>query len=102
LLTKQQALLERLLSFLREGGYLLTREKCDVTDYEKYLQQYELSVILEKRTDKETILLLKKKMLIRKRIIIHISNDNFNWLEDLKWLVSDERKLDKTSRTIIV
>lgn len=104
LLTKQQALLERLLSFLREGGYLLTREKCDAIDYNKYLQQYELNVILEKRTDKEMIVLLKKKVLIGKRIVVYINNNNFNWLEDLRPLVSDENKskLEKNSRIIIV
>ncbi|XP_011685782.1 PREDICTED: fatty acid synthase-like [Wasmannia auropunctata] len=102
LLTKRQTSLERLMPFLKEGGYLLTREKCDVTDYTKYLQQYELNVILEKRTDKETIVLLKRKVLIEKRIVVYINNNNFNWLEDLKSLVSDENKLEKNSRIIIV
>ncbi|XP_011883711.1 PREDICTED: fatty acid synthase-like, partial [Vollenhovia emeryi] len=102
LLTKQQALLERLLSFLKGGGYLLTREKCDVIDYTKYLQQYELNVILEKRTDKEMIVLLKKTVMIGKRIVVYINNDNFNWLEDLKPLVSDESKLEKNNRIVIV
>ncbi|XP_071578883.1 fatty acid synthase-like isoform X2 [Temnothorax nylanderi] len=102
LLTKQQASLKRLLSFLREGGYLLSREKCDVIDYTKYLQQFELNVILEKRTDKEMIVLLKKKILIGKRIVVYINNDNFNWLEELKLLVSDENKLEQKSRIIIV
>ncbi|KYN02883.1 PREDICTED: fatty acid synthase-like [Cyphomyrmex costatus] len=101
LLTKQ-ASLKRLLPFLREGGYVLTREKCDITNYEKDLQQYELNVILEKRTDKEIIVLLKKKVLISERIVVYISNNNFNWLEKLKPLVSDENKLDKNSRIIIV
>ncbi|XP_011684681.1 PREDICTED: fatty acid synthase-like [Wasmannia auropunctata] len=100
LLTKRQTSLERLLPFLREGGYLLTRENCDVTDYKKYLQQYELNVILEKRTDKEIIVLLKKKVLIEKRTVVFINNNNFNWLDDLKSLVSDKNK--EKSRIIIV
>ncbi|XP_018375579.1 PREDICTED: fatty acid synthase-like [Trachymyrmex cornetzi] len=102
LLTKQHALLKQLLSFLRKDGYLLTREKCDLTDYKKHLHQYELNVILEKRTDKELVVLLKKKISIRERTIVYISNDNFNWLENLKSLLSDENKLDKNSRIIIV
>ncbi|KYN01673.1 PREDICTED: fatty acid synthase-like [Cyphomyrmex costatus] len=101
LLTKY-ASLKRLLSFLREGCYLLTREKHDIADYKNDLQQYELNVILEKRTDTELIVLLKKKVFIRERIVVHISNDNFNWLKDLKPLVSDENKLNKNSRIIIV
>ncbi|KYN18124.1 Fatty acid synthase [Trachymyrmex cornetzi] len=102
LLTKQYTSLERLLPFLRKGGYLLTREKCDLTDYKKHLQQYELNVILEKRTDKELVVLLKKKVSIRERTVIYLSNDNFNWLENLKSLLSDENKLDRNSRIIIV
>ncbi|KYM97760.1 Fatty acid synthase [Cyphomyrmex costatus] len=102
LLTKEHTALKRLLSFLREGGYLLTREKCEVIDYKKYLQQYELNVILEKRTDKEMIVLLKKKVYVKERIIVYINNDNFDWLENLKPLVRDENKLDKNSRIIIV
>ncbi|KYN14433.1 Fatty acid synthase [Trachymyrmex cornetzi] len=102
LLTKQHESLERLLPFLREGGYLLTREKCDVIDYTKHLQQYELNVVLEKCTDEEIIVLLKKKILIEKRIVVYVSNDNFNWLENLKPLVNDENKLDENNRIIIV
>ncbi|KYN50076.1 Fatty acid synthase, partial [Cyphomyrmex costatus] len=48
------------------------------------------------------IVLLKKKVFIRERIVVHISNDNFNWLNDLKPLVSDKNKLNKNSRIIIV
>jgi len=102
LLTKQHTSLQRLLPFLGKGGYLLTREKCDLTDYKKHMEQYELNVILEKRTDKELIVLLKKKVSIRERTVVYISNDNFNWLENLKSLLSAENKLNKNSRIIIV
>ncbi|XP_036143548.1 fatty acid synthase [Monomorium pharaonis] len=102
LLSKQQTSLERLLSFLKEGGYLLTREKCDICDYSKYQQQYELNVILKKHTDKEIIVLLKKNVYVKKRIVVHISNNNFNWLNDLKPFVSGKNKLEEDSRIIIV
>jgi len=101
LLTKRQSL-KRLLPFLREGGYVLTREKCDVIDDNIYSQQYDLNIILEKRTDKEIIMLLKKKVFIKQRNVVYIKNDNFNWLEDLKLLMSDEKKLDQNNRIIIV
>lgn len=100
LLTKQRASLEHLLSFLREGGYILSREKN--IDYNKYLQTYELNVILEKQTDNEMIVLLKKKVLTEKRIVVYINNNNFNWLEDLRPFVSDENELEENSRIIIV
>jgi len=101
LLTKRKSL-ERLLPFLREGGYVLTREKCDVTDDNKCSQQYDLNVILEKRFDREMIVLLKKKVLIKQRNVVFIKNDNFDWLDELKLLVSDEKKFDQNKRTIIV
>ncbi|XP_036143145.1 fatty acid synthase [Monomorium pharaonis] len=102
LLSKHQASLERLLPFLKEGGYLLTREKCDIYDHSKYQQQYKLNLILEKRTDKEMIVLMKKKVYVKNHIVVRISNNNFNWLDDLKPLVSDESKLEEDSRIIIV
>ncbi|XP_036142985.1 fatty acid synthase-like [Monomorium pharaonis] len=102
LLSKQQTSLERLLPFLKEGGYLLTREKCDMCDYSMYQQQYELNVILEKRTDKEKVVLMKKKVYVTKQIVVHISNNNFNWLDGLKSLISDESKLEENSRIIVV
>ncbi|XP_018343935.1 PREDICTED: fatty acid synthase-like, partial [Trachymyrmex septentrionalis] len=42
------------------------------------------------------------KVSIRERTVVYISNDNFNWLENLKSLLSDENKLNKNSRIIIV
>ncbi|XP_036142639.1 fatty acid synthase-like [Monomorium pharaonis] len=102
LLSKQETSLEQLLPFLKDGGYLLTREMCDIYDYSKYQQQYKLNLILEKRTDKEIIVLMKKKVYVKKQIVVHISNNNFNWLDDLKSLVSDESKLEEDSRIIIV
>ncbi|XP_067207661.1 fatty acid synthase-like [Linepithema humile] len=102
LLTKHQNSLEKLLPLLRDGGYLLTREKCNLNKYEKYLSKYALNVILEKRTDKEIIILLKKKVIITKTIVVYINNNNFNWLEDLKQLVDDEKKHNDNSRIVIV
>ncbi|XP_067204115.1 fatty acid synthase-like [Linepithema humile] len=102
LLTKHQNSLKKLLPLLRDGGYLLTREKCNLNKYEKYLSEYALNVILEKRTDKEIIILLKKKVIITKTILVYINNNNFNWLEDLKQLVDDENKHDGNSRIVIV
>ncbi|XP_067207655.1 fatty acid synthase-like isoform X2 [Linepithema humile] len=103
LLTKHQNSLEKLLPLLRDGGYLLTREKCNLNNYETYLSEYALNVILEKRTDKEIIILLKKKVIVSKTIVVYINNNNFNWLEDLKQqLVDDEKKHDGNSRIVIV
>jgi len=102
LLTKRQNSLEKLLPLLREGGYLLTREKCNINNYDEYLRKYALCVILEKRTDKEIIILLKKKVTIKDIIVVYINNDNFNWLEDLKHLVDDDNKHDDSSRIVIV
>ncbi|KAL6256231.1 hypothetical protein P5V15_012347 [Pogonomyrmex californicus] len=102
LLSKQQILEERVLPFLKEGGFILTRENCNLTVSDKYLQQYQLNVILEKRTDKETIILLKNKMCIEETTVVYINNHNFNWLENLKLLLSDKNENERNSRIIIV
>jgi len=52
LLTKRQTSLKRLLPLLKKDGYMLTHEKCDVTEYNTYLQQYNLNIILDKRINK--------------------------------------------------
>ncbi|XP_067207658.1 fatty acid synthase-like isoform X2 [Linepithema humile] len=102
LLTKHQNSLKKLLPLLRDGGYLLTREKCNINNYDKYLSKYALKVILEKHTDKEVIILLKRKVMIKNTIVVYINNSNFNWLEELKQLVDDEKKHDGNSRIVIV
>ena len=45
---------------------------------------------------------MKKEVQIERRIVVYVSNDNFNWLDDLKLLVSGDNKLDKKSRIILV
>jgi fatty acid synthase len=102
LLTKHQNSLEQLLPLLRKSDYLLTREKCNINNYDKYLHKYALNVILEKHTNKEIIIFLKRKVTIRKTIVVYINNNNFNWLEDLKQLVDNENKHDDNSRIVIV
>ncbi|XP_067207291.1 fatty acid synthase-like [Linepithema humile] len=102
LFTKHQISLEQLLPLLKDGGYLLTREKFNINNYDKYLRKYALSVILEKHTDKEVIILLKKKVMIKNTIVVHINNNNFNWFEELKQLVDDKNKHDGNSRIVIV
>jgi len=52
--------------------------------------------------DREMIVLLKKKVLLKQIIVVYIRNDNFYWLDELKSLVSDGKKLDQNSRIIIV
>lgn len=101
LLTKQISL-EKLLPLIREGGYLLTREKCNLINYDKYLRQYELNIILEKRSDTEVIVLLKKKVEIKTMSVVYIDNNNFDWLQKLKLLLKNENQLVTDNRIIIV
>jgi len=53
--------LEQILSKLKNGGFVLTREKSSKLENLSILSKYSLDVILEKSTGKETITLLKKK-----------------------------------------
>ncbi|XP_020286674.1 fatty acid synthase-like isoform X2 [Pseudomyrmex gracilis] len=113
LLSKRRSL-EKLLLFLEEGGYLLSREKHDVTEVtESYrvfsalidndnLEQYGLNVILEKRTEKEIIVLLKKRITIKETTVVHINNNNFEWVEKLKLFIDEKETFDQNKRIVVV
>ncbi|XP_025158082.1 fatty acid synthase-like [Harpegnathos saltator] len=74
-----------LLSNIMAGGFLFTREDLNVTYDNELLQQYNLNIILEKRTERELVLLLRKaQSAIIKREIVHINNYEFSWIEKLK------------------
>ncbi|XP_020299007.1 fatty acid synthase-like, partial [Pseudomyrmex gracilis] len=101
LLSKRRSL-EQLLLFLEEGGYLLSREKHDVTEVTESYQQYGLNVILEKRTEKEIIVLLKKRITIKETTVVYINNNNFEWVENLKLFIDEKETFNQNKRIVIV
>lgn len=84
--------LEQILPKLKNGGFVLTREKSSKLENPSILSKHGLDVILEKNTGEESIVLLKKKkkQLFRKTEIIHVNNDEFTWLEKLNSFTNAE------------
>jgi len=91
-------LYEKLLSLLMPQGFLLTLEESGaVNDYENILKTYQLDVILEKQTNKKTLLLLRKmqKPVSKSQYqIVHVDNYNFSWVNELKSIMKRQNKTD--------
>lgn len=94
LLTKSKNIqLEQILSKLKNGGFVLTREKSFKLENPSVLSKYGLDIILEKSTMKESIILLKKKdKVIKKTEIIYVNNTEFTWLEKLNLIMKTENE----------
>lgn len=82
--------LQEILPKLRNGGFVLTRERSSRPDNLSALSKYQLDVVLEKSTGKEMVILLKKKEAIRKREIVYINNHEFSWVEKLNSIMNAE------------
>ncbi|XP_070149856.1 fatty acid synthase [Polyergus mexicanus] len=104
LLTKNKSgQLEQILSKLRNGGFVLTREKLPKPENLSALSKYNLDVILEKNTSMESIILLKKKdQPIKQTEIVRINNNEFTWLEKLNSIMNMENKTPNDIRIILV
>ncbi|XP_070169898.1 fatty acid synthase-like [Polyergus mexicanus] len=102
ILTKNKnKLYEQLLSVMMPKGFLLTFEEFNaIYDY-SCLDKYGLKVILEKRTNDKTIILLRKIHDINKRNlqIVHVNNYEFSWIDRLKSFMDGE---NETTRIIVV
>jgi len=86
--------LEQILSKLKNGSFVLTREKSYKLENLPKLSKYGLDVILEKSTDKETIILLKKKKQpVRKTEVVYVNNDKFIWLEKLNLFINTKNEI---------
>ncbi|EFN88887.1 Fatty acid synthase [Harpegnathos saltator] len=67
------------------GGFLFTREDLNATYDNELLQQCNLNIILEKRTERESVLLLRKAQnVITRREVVYINNYEFSWIIKLK------------------
>lgn len=95
--------LQQILPKLRNGGFVLTREKSKLENLSTCLLKYNLDVILEKSTDTENIILLKKReQLVRKTELIYVKNNEFAWLEKLKLIMNMENETTDNTRIILV
>ncbi|RLU24885.1 hypothetical protein DMN91_002976 [Ooceraea biroi] len=94
--------LQQVVSILRNGGFVLTREKSPKPDNLSALSKYHLDIILEKSTGKENIILLKKKEMIRKTEVVYIKNNEFSWLKKLNSVMNAESKNTENVRILLV
>jgi len=93
--------LQKILSKLKNGGFLLTREKSRKPDL-SVLSKYQLDIILEKSVGKENVILLKKKeRVIRKTEVVHIKNNEFSWLKKLNSIIYENENMNNT-RIILI
>ncbi|KAG5316385.1 FAS synthase, partial [Acromyrmex insinuator] len=82
--------LEKILSKLKNNGFILTRERSKLENLST-LSKQGLDVILEKSIGEETIVLLKKKeQMVRKTEVVHVNNNEFTWLEKLNSFMNIE------------
>ncbi|KAL6424537.1 hypothetical protein ACFW04_009934 [Cataglyphis niger] len=103
ILTKNRnELYEQLLSVIIPKGFLLTLEELGATYDYSCLDKYGLKVILEKRTNDKTIILLRKIHDIKKtQQIVHVNNYEFSWVDKLKSFMTVENEITNT-RIIVV
>ncbi|EFN74070.1 Fatty acid synthase [Camponotus floridanus] len=76
--------LKKILGALKDGGFILTRGQPLTKDDIANTEKHDLAIVLEKRTKKEHIVLLKKrKRSWRRAEVIWVNNYEFSWLEQL-------------------
>ncbi|KYN01849.1 Fatty acid synthase [Cyphomyrmex costatus] len=102
LLSRNKSLqLEEILLKLKNGGFVLTREKFKLENLST-LSKHGLDVILEKNIGEETVVLLKKKeQLVSKTEVIHVNNNQFTWLKKLNSFMNIESETNEM-RIILV
>ncbi|XP_011503082.1 PREDICTED: fatty acid synthase-like [Ceratosolen solmsi marchali] len=87
--------LKLLLQSLKIGGFLLTREVDVLRNNIKIAADDEqLDIILEKKHGNEMFILLRKrvKQVAKNISVVHVTNDDFKWIEDMRKIMTDELK----------
>ncbi|XP_032674560.1 fatty acid synthase-like isoform X2 [Odontomachus brunneus] len=103
ILTKNIHFMNRLLSSVMTGGFLLSREDLSATYDYSLLQRNNLNIILEKRTEQEVLVLLKKAVTtVKIREIVYISNHEFSWINKLKDAMNKENESNTNTKITVV
>ena len=100
----REANLNLLLSALKGDGFLLTREVIsELGNIETTVQEKRLHIILEKKYKNEAFILLRKFESLPKNIsVIVVKNDSFNWVEDMRKVMSEELEKETSEPTRIL
>ncbi|KAL2729284.1 fatty acid synthase-like [Vespula maculifrons] len=98
---KKKDSLKQLLESTRDGAFLLSREKNISLDF-SILKEFQLGIVLEKRTSEESWILLRKiKNTPKNTSFIYVNSNEFNWLQEVQTVLTSESKKDDT-RVILV
>lgn len=103
LMSDKNEILKTILPALKVDGFLLTRGQPLTKEDTATAELYNLVIVLEKRTEKEHIILLKKRgQSTSGQEVIFVNHYEFSWLDQLKLTLNAENKLESTRRIFIV
>ncbi|KAJ8679083.1 hypothetical protein QAD02_014870 [Eretmocerus hayati] len=105
LLTPERAEnLKLMITSLKDGGFLLTREDArQIQNIEEFAQRSNLQVLAEKKCGPHLFVLLKKKEKIpKKTLVIEVSNNSFDWVEQMRKTMTDVLEKETPGSTRIV
>ncbi|XP_046414517.1 fatty acid synthase [Neodiprion fabricii] len=103
--SKNHEILKQLQAVMVDGGFLLAREPLSIDSaIFATIRREGLDVILEKRTDREFIILLRKQSRLPEiSAVIPINNYEFTWLSKLQAaLEAEKEKKDSRNRRILL
>lgn len=92
--------LKQLLKFTKDDGFILSREKRNTSLDLSILEEFQLRLILEKRTSEESWILFTKIIKIQENtIIINVKSNVFNWLQQVHTVLirNEEQNISNTS-----
>ncbi|XP_051154827.1 fatty acid synthase [Leptopilina boulardi] len=103
LLTKNKTEdLKKLLFALKDGGFIISCESND-TKIPDSTENNEADTVLEKRTEKGVVVLLRKRdRLIKHSSVIKINNNEFSWVEEMKKTLKAESEKDFSGNLRVV
>lgn len=86
--------LKKLLFAVKDGGFIISCESND-TKIPDSTENNEADIVLEKKTEKGVIVLLRKRdRLIKYSSVIKINNNEFSWVEEMKKTLKSEAEKD--------
>lgn len=98
--------LNLLLQGLKDGGFLLSRESNkDLGDLTMAARDNGLHLIMEKKSNDEQLILFRKIEKLSDNVsVVHVDNESFDWIDEMKQTLSKEleKKSGTASRVLFV
>ncbi|XP_043668271.1 fatty acid synthase-like [Vespula pensylvanica] len=104
LLTKEKKEnLKQLLKSIKDQAFLLSREKINTPLDLSILNEFQLRIVLEKRTSEESWILLRKMRNTPKNILfINVNSNDYNWLQQVQTVLAKENEHDMSNTRVIL